>query len=82
MRTETYDGMACDDCVQMLANGDVNPEVTPEQEAAIAEGTVGYALSAPSDFEPTFSCRPCACCNSRLAGDRTPVTRFASAVAS
>lgn len=65
------DGYVCTDCVCMIANGEVPFYTSEERQTQVAVATIGWSL-AEDDAHPTneFSTSPCACCKSRLYGER------------
>lgn len=69
------EALICQDCAMMIANGEVSPETSIEQEAVIAEATAGWSLA---ESEPTedHSTRPCGTCGDRLHGERYSAVKF------
>jgi len=65
----------CSDCLLFLANGDLPPENTEEQDRQyldrLAKHSKGFFNISPTcSGDPSFSWTPCETCGSRLGGDR------------
>ena len=78
-KTETYSGKACTDCVMIIANNDASgmDEHTAKiiRAALAAYNRDGMSVNVDTvENEPHFSDSQCDVCETRLAGDRFPVT--------
>ncbi|MGM1051834.1 MAG: hypothetical protein ACQEXO_05505 [Pseudomonadota bacterium] len=75
--------MVCTDCLMIIANDDasgldysLSEEDAAERERVIREAMAeiqreeGQIVVGESDRDDEFSARPCACCGTRLAGQR------------
>ncbi|MDR5893148.1 hypothetical protein QC820_09995 [Halomonas mongoliensis] len=75
--------MVCTDCLMIIANDDatgldysLSEEEAAEREREIREAiaevqrTEGQIAVGDSDMDDEFSASPCACCGTRLAGQR------------
>lgn len=82
--------MVCTDCLMIIANddatgldGSMGDEEAAEREREIREAiaeiqrTAGIIAVGDSDQDDAFSTTPCACCRSRLAGQRHHCVLFA-----
>lgn len=72
-------GHACIDCIIAISNDDysgMDSDTATCVRAAIARlNREGYSINVDTfDSEPHFSDSDCDVCQSRLAGDRAPVT--------
>lgn len=77
--TETYGGNACTDCVMIIANDDDSgmDDYTAKiiRAALAAYNHDGMSVNVDTiDNEPHFSDSRCDVCQTRLAGDRLPIT--------
>lgn len=77
--TETFGGTACTDCVMIIANDDDSgmDEGTAKiiRAALAAYNRDGMSVNVDTiDNEPRFSGSQCDVCETRLAGNRLPVT--------
>lgn len=77
--TDTYSGSACTDCVMIIANDDgsgMDDSTAKIIRAALAAyNRDGMSVNVDTiDNSPRFSGRQCDVCQTRLAGDRLPVT--------
>lgn len=75
----TAPGNACIDCVLAIANDDysgMNDDTAALVSQAIARlNAEGYSLNVDTyDSAPHFSHAACDVCQTRLAGDRLPIT--------
>ena len=77
--TETFSGSACTDCVMIIANDDDsgmdNDTAAKIYNALAAYNRDGMSINVDTvENEPHFSGSQCDVCQTRLAGDRLPVT--------
>lgn len=77
--TQTYGSSACVDCVMIIANDDDSgmDDYTAKiiRAALAAYNHDGMSVNVDTiDNEPHFSGSQCDVCQTRLAGDRLPVT--------
>ena len=77
--TETFSGNACTDCVMIIANDDAsgmdNDTAAKIYNALAAYNRDGMSVNVDTvGNEPHFSGSQCDVCETRLAGDRLPVT--------
>ena len=77
--TNTFSGTACVDCVMIIANDDdsgMDSDTAVKIRAALAAyNSDGMSVNVDTiDSEPRFSDSQCDVCETRLAGDRLPVT--------
>lgn len=77
--TETFSGSACVDCVMIIANDDdsgMDDSTAKIIRAALAAyNSDGMSVNVDTvENEPRFSDSQCDVCETRLAGDRLPVT--------
>lgn len=77
--TETFSGSACTDCVMIIANDDdsgMDNDTAKIIRAALAAlNSDGVSVNVDTvENEPHFSGSQCDVCETRLAGDRLPVT--------
>lgn len=77
------DGYACQDCILMMANGEIPPRTTPEgpidwnateeRSEECAHATAGWCCASSEDGEHpdlSYSTGRCQCCGSYLHGWR------------
>ena len=82
MALEFFTGLACNDCLILMANGDTPPDMdeteTNEYLARVRHGMEGCHVvpSCEPDCEESFSWSSCNVCGSNLGGTRHEVTFF------
>jgi len=72
----TYEGECCENCIQLLANGECG--TAEESDAHMArirnvwseDEVAGMVAACDQDCEAPFSWRQCECCESKLGGSR------------
>ena len=67
------DGLCCNDCAVMMANGELPHDMDEDSDEAqaIIAGTAGCCLGFDQHNDDAgFHWSPCECCGSRLGGDR------------
>ena len=75
MSVEVIDeGMCCVDCIQMIANGELPVDSTPERDKELEAISTEWCMGEGDDDE--FSWRDCDVCGSSLGGTRFPVVRL------
>jgi hypothetical protein len=57
----------CNDCIELVANGELPTDTDQETEQVLIDGTIGVMYDGE---ELGFSYEPCQCCNRKLGGDR------------
>jgi len=73
MANVAYELMACQDCLFLVANGDLPEDDSGELQAGI-DANMGddqrWLCCGDSDKDDEFSWSGCECCGSRLGGSR------------
>ncbi len=65
------EGYVCWDCIQMIANGEVDPDLSEKRERRIVKATAGWVMGDNEENpDEEFSSDPCACCGTSMAGNR------------
>ena len=75
MSIETYAGVACSDCLLLVANGDLPTDLTDEEVKTYLERVKHYCgeldvVPGGSDEDEEFSWQQCDCCGTTLGGSR------------
>lgn len=67
-----YTLMACTDCLQYVANGEVaeGGQWSPEAVSEVMGGDERWLCCGDSEIDDEFSWSPCECCGSHLGGSR------------
>ena len=66
-KMEIIELAVCDDCIALIANGELPVDSTEEIDYAIIEGTKDVFFGGD---DLGFSHKPCDCCKRKLGGDR------------
>lgn len=71
----SQDGMCCNDCVQLIANGEFPPNSTEQRDSELDLATRGWTLG-DSERDIEESHWPCELCRERSFGPRHHVVKL------
>jgi len=67
------EGMACVDCVMMIANGELPHDCDEERQKELEAIDIGWCVSGGDEDHDEFSWSSCDVCGSTLGGSRDKV---------